>query len=119
MQPPEFEKSVSPARCRLILGYQIPRPHMETRRRSLLKAFSWQVLGFVLSLAITWHFTGELQKGATLSGWLAATGMVMYTLHERCWNLVHWGLIPSTRGYDPKLVDVPADIGSDSTGSVS
>ena len=64
---------------------------MEKRSRSLAKAISWQLIGFIGSALITWWYTGRIVDGIALSGWLALSGAVLYVIHERLWARIHWG----------------------------
>lgn len=67
---------------------------IETRRRSLAKALTWQSTGLVLMTAITWWMTGSVATGGMIAVLGAATGMVTYILHERLWARTSWGMAP-------------------------
>ena len=64
---------------------------METQRRSWMKAITWQIVGLVTTMIISYVYTGDWASSAGLSFILAAMGMVMYTLHERVWARIQWG----------------------------
>lgn len=64
---------------------------METKRRSWCKAMTWQALGLVTSLGVSFWHTASLSESIGLTLSLAATGLVMYAVHERLWDRIHWG----------------------------
>lgn len=64
---------------------------METRRRSLVKALVWQVIGLLSMLLIGWLATGSLGLAGGLAVANMAVGFVAYLLHERLWARVRWG----------------------------
>ncbi|MGB0966104.1 MAG: DUF2061 domain-containing protein [Litorivicinus sp.] len=64
---------------------------MDRQRRSWMKAITWQILGLFTTVLIGYGFTGSWTSSATLSLALAGTSLVMYTLHERIWERIHWG----------------------------
>jgi uncharacterized membrane protein len=57
----------------------------DSKRKSLLKAVSWQLLGLVSSLLISWFFTGSLMQAGAMTIVMTTTAFVMYFLHERFW----------------------------------
>ena len=65
---------------------------METRRRSLAKAASWQVLGIVTMLVLGVLFTGSFSSGGALALLSSLLGFVSYLLHERVWASIGWGM---------------------------
>lgn len=64
---------------------------MESRTRSLAKAFSWQFLGLFTMSTIGYAFTGSLSSGGALALVSAAVGFFTYLMHERAWSGVEWG----------------------------
>lgn len=64
---------------------------METPKRTILKAVTWQLLG-LSSMAVTgWFFTGSLAIAGSMAVVTASCGLVCYVLHERVWNRIAWG----------------------------
>ena len=57
----------------------------DSKRKSLLKAVSWQLLGLVSSLLISWFFMGSLVQAGAMTFVMTSTAFVMYFLHERFW----------------------------------
>jgi uncharacterized membrane protein len=66
-------------------------PCMETNKRTLIKAITWQALGFGLMTLINFFYMGNLAQGLGLSAVLTLVGLVTYFLHERLWATVAWG----------------------------
>lgn len=64
---------------------------MDTPKRTLAKAVTWQAMGFVAMSLVAYLFTGSLtaSSGIALSG--MALGFVTYFAHERVWDLITWG----------------------------
>lgn len=65
----------------------------ETTLRTIAKAVSWQALGLVAMTAITFAITGSVAQGGLVALVGAATGMVVYIVHERLWATISWGKI--------------------------
>ena len=66
---------------------------MDTRKRTIAKAFCWQALGLVVMTVIGYIFTGSAGEGGALALTSAAVGLMNYFLHERMWARVRWGRI--------------------------
>lgn len=64
---------------------------METPKRTILKALTWQALGLVMMTLIGLAVTGSVQAGGFIAVISALTGLVFYILHERLWARVAWG----------------------------
>ncbi len=64
---------------------------METRARSIAKALTWQLIGFVAMAFIGYLFTGSPQLGGKIAAVSVACGLVAYVLHERAWAGIRWG----------------------------
>ena len=67
---------------------------MDSPRRSIIKAVSWQLVGLAVSFAVGTGFTGDVAGGARIALTLAVVGGVLFTLHERLWARVRWGIEP-------------------------
>ncbi|NDW05282.1 DUF2061 domain-containing protein [Jiella pacifica] len=65
---------------------------MESNKRSLAKAVSWQLVGLVTMAILGEAFTGSFFAGSELALTSCAIGFVMYILHERVWAGIRWGL---------------------------
>ncbi len=67
---------------------------MDTKKRTIAKAFCWQGVGLIVMTIIGYTFTGSVSEGGALALTSAAIGLVNYYLHERMWARVRWGRIP-------------------------
>ena len=65
---------------------------MELKKRTWTKAFTWQLIGFVVMTAINYWYLGSLQSGVGLSAMLSCVGVGTYYGHERAWSKLRWGL---------------------------
>lgn len=64
---------------------------MESRRRTLAKAFIWQTLGLVTMSGVGWALTGSVAVGGGIAVINTLIGFVTYILYERCWARIGWG----------------------------
>lgn len=64
---------------------------METRRRTLVKAVGWQLLGLATMVAVGGAITGSAGIGGAIAAANAAVGLVCYVLYERLWAGIGWG----------------------------
>ncbi|MHA3916565.1 DUF2061 domain-containing protein [Halovulum sp. GXIMD14793] len=65
---------------------------METSKRTLCKAITWQVMGLVMMTVLGYLLTGSIQTGGSLAILGALVGFVTYVLHERVWSRIGWGV---------------------------
>jgi len=61
---------------------------METRKKSLLKAVSWRLIGTADTFIISYFIIGSAKLGAGIAATEVVTKMVLYYLHERAWSRV-------------------------------
>lgn len=64
---------------------------MEKTTRTLTKAVTWQMMGFVVMAAVNYLYIGDWRAGVGLSALLTLVGLVGYYLHERVWARIGWG----------------------------
>lgn len=64
---------------------------METRRRSVLKAVIWNVIGLIMMTLVGFWATGSATVGGSMALINAAIGLTMYVAYERIWAGVRWG----------------------------
>lgn len=67
---------------------------MESTRRTLLKAITWQALGIVTVSALSYPHTHSLLAALSLAASASVSGFFFFLLHERLWNAVTWGRKP-------------------------
>ncbi len=64
---------------------------METTRRTVAKAATWQTMGIVSMAALSYPHTGCLLSALSLAASASASGFVFFFVHEKIWNAVRWG----------------------------
>lgn len=70
---------------------------MESRRRTLLKAIVWQIIGLMSMTLVGWLVIGSIQIAGGLAVLNMVIGFCAYVLHERAWAHVRWGLTEAAR----------------------
>lgn len=72
---------------------------METPQRSIVKALSWRFLATMITAAIVYLLTGEMDFAAKVG--LADTSLKLfaYIAHERLWNRIPFGREPRQPEY--------------------
>lgn len=64
---------------------------METRKRSIVKAAIWSLIGLAVMVIVGWLATGSVVVGGTVALINTGIGLVMYVLYERVWAAIRWG----------------------------
>ena len=64
---------------------------METKKRTLLKALLWNVLGFLVMAGVGLALTGSFAIGGAMAVINTVTGFITYILYERIWARIAWG----------------------------
>lgn len=64
---------------------------MESRRRSLVKAVVWNIMGLATMTAVGFAATGSVGAGGVMAVVNTAIGFTMYLLYERVWAGIGWG----------------------------
>lgn len=64
---------------------------METRRRSLVKAVIWNLIGLAVMAIVGLVATGSAAVGGAMALINTAVGLVMYLVYERIWSRIRWG----------------------------
>ncbi|MES0824158.1 DUF2061 domain-containing protein [Ruegeria sp. SCP11] len=64
---------------------------METRRRSVVKAVLWNIMGLFVMTLVGLVATGSAAVGGTLAIVNTAIGLTMYVIYERIWAGISWG----------------------------
>lgn len=60
-------------------------------QRSLVKTFSWRVIGTLDTVFIAWLITDKLSLAFSIGGIELITKMLLYFFHERAWEKIKWG----------------------------
>ena len=63
----------------------------ETKKRSILKAFSWRTWATITTAIIVFVFTGELALAITVGFIEVFAKMALYFFHERLWQKISFG----------------------------
>jgi len=66
---------------------------METRRRTLVKAVVWNLIGFAMMSLVGLIMTGSVFVGGTIALINTVIGLSCYFLYERFWTHIRWGRI--------------------------
>ena len=64
---------------------------METRKRTVVKAVIWNLIGLAVMALVGVTFTGSFSAGGMMAVINAAIGLSSYFLYERIWTRIHWG----------------------------
>lgn len=64
---------------------------METRKRTLIKAFIWNVMGLAVMALVGFCLTGSMALGGTMAILNTAIGLCTYIIYERVWANIGWG----------------------------
>lgn len=64
---------------------------METRKRTVVKAIVWNLIGLAMMAFVGLLFTGSIAVGGTLAATNAAIGLASYVIYERVWARISWG----------------------------
>lgn len=65
--------------------------HREKRTRSAIKAITYRILSIFIDSAIGYAVTKSAKQTAILVLISNSISIMMYFLHERAWNRIHWG----------------------------
>ncbi len=67
--------------------------HTETHLRTLIKTITYRLLIIVSSFIVVYFTTGEIKYALAITSITVVTGTIIYYVHERVWNSIHWGKI--------------------------
>ena len=63
----------------------------DSHKRSMVKTFTWRLTGSGSTFIISWFITNNLFIAGTILGVHFFTNTLLYYIHERLWNKIHWG----------------------------
>lgn len=85
---------------KIVLFYVHERIYFKTfgdkvsqRKISLLKGFTWRLIGSIDTILIAWIYTGNPLIGLKIGSTEFLTKVFLYYLHERFWNRIKIGTI--------------------------
>ena len=64
---------------------------LEHQHRSLVKTITYRVLIIISNGIIIYLYTGRWDLTLNVMGISSIVSTIIYFLHERAWNSVHWG----------------------------
>lgn len=64
---------------------------IEKPARSLVKAISWRLTGTLDTIFVSWFVTRSFTLAISIGGIEVFTKLIIYYLHERVWNKIHFG----------------------------
>ncbi|GGO50769.1 Uncharacterized membrane protein [Roseovarius pacificus] len=64
---------------------------METRKRTLVKAIVWNIIGLTVMALVGLILTGSVAVGGAMAVVNTVIGLTMYILYERVWARISWG----------------------------
>ena len=64
---------------------------METKRRTLVKAILWNMLGLATMSIVGLVMTGSAAIGGAIAVINTGVGLCAYVIYERVWTNIRWG----------------------------
>ncbi|RBI74560.1 DUF2061 domain-containing protein [Roseovarius sp. TE539] len=64
---------------------------METRKRTVVKAFLWNGIGLLVMGLVGLVMTGSALVGGTMALINTGIGLTTYVIYERVWARITWG----------------------------
>lgn len=64
---------------------------MDSRKRTLLKAVLWNLLGLATMALVGLAMTGSAAIGGAMAAANTLIGLICYILYERVWSRISWG----------------------------
>ncbi len=65
--------------------------HKEKRSRSIIKALTYRLLSIIMDSLLAWAITHNAQQTIMLVLISNMISLLLYFVHERAWNRIHWG----------------------------
>ncbi|HMS92400.1 MAG TPA: DUF2061 domain-containing protein [Candidatus Saccharibacteria bacterium] len=65
--------------------------HTETHYRTFVKTITYRIVIVISIFFVTYYTTGEIGDALAITSITAVTGTILYYIHERVWNSIHWG----------------------------
>lgn len=66
---------------------------IETHTRAWVKSILWRIIGIVILGGISWLVTHSLKEMTIITTIFHGIRLILYYLHERAWEKIHWGRI--------------------------
>ncbi|WCO01649.1 DUF2061 domain-containing protein [Psychroserpens ponticola] len=65
---------------------------LESRKRHIVKTFTWRLIGTIDTMIIAWIISGNPLTGLKIGFAEVVTKMILYYFHERAWYKINYGL---------------------------
>ncbi|MEI6022794.1 MAG: DUF2061 domain-containing protein [bacterium] len=65
--------------------------HHEKRNRSIAKAITYRIISIFMDTVIAFYVTHSASKTMAFVLISNSVSIIVYFIHERAWNRVHWG----------------------------
>jgi uncharacterized membrane protein len=65
--------------------------HREKRSRSAIKAITYRIISIIIDSVIAYTITKDAKQTIILVLISNSVSILVYFLHERAWNRIHWG----------------------------
>lgn len=72
----------------------------EYHKRSIIKAISYRFAGTFITALIVFIFTQKLSLAISIASVETVVKIIIYYLHERAWNRMHWGKVKNDNETD-------------------
>lgn len=66
---------------------------MEHPKRSLVKALTWRVIAFLVTIIAVYIYTRDIKESLVVGIGANTVKIFLYYIHERIWNKVEYGRI--------------------------
>lgn len=64
---------------------------MDTHTRSVFKGITWRIVGTLDTMVLVFLFSGRVSLAALVGTTEAFTKIILFWVHERAWQRIHWG----------------------------
>ena len=64
---------------------------MDSTKRTIVKAISWQALGIISMTILSYARVGSIAAALSLAISASLTSFFVFFLHEKFWNRIGWG----------------------------
>ena len=64
---------------------------IESHKRTFVKTISWRLTGSGATFLIAFLLIGNIAIAGTIGLVQLVTNTILYYVHERLWNNIHWG----------------------------
>ena len=63
----------------------------ESRWRTIIKAVTFRIFVIVADVGVIYFITDSIKVAASVITLTNVTSTLVYVVHERAWNRIHWG----------------------------